>query len=212
MGAPATRVANRLPCSFAAIDQTLWLVPPGILPAQFIAGAESSEIQRHQSPIRGAIWFDNTFQGDWLSDVNHRTFSRKGDMVRSPAKTAANRAKATALGNAVHPGKKSPPRGSCMPPAPEAIARLLADYCRQTGITRLEVFGSTARGEARRDSDVDLLATFADNPGLGFFTMEEDMEAILGVPVHLLTRDSVEQMSNPYRRNSILGDAKVIYG
>ena len=98
-----------------------------------------------------------------------------------------------------------------MPPSPEIIADLLAAYCRQAGITRLEIFGSMARGEAQRGSDVDLLATFADNPGLRFFTMEDEMAAILGVPVHLLTRDSVEQMTNPYRRESILADAKVIY-
>lgn len=89
---------------------------------------------------------------------------------------------------------------------------MLADYCRQAGITRLEAFGSAARGDAKRGSDVDLIATFSSNPGLRFFTMEEEMAAILGVPVHLLTRDSVEQMSNPYRRQSILSDAKVIYG
>jgi predicted nucleotidyltransferase len=99
-----------------------------------------------------------------------------------------------------------------MPPAPEVVANLLAEYCRQAGITRLETFGSTARVEAKRGSDVDLLATFASNPGLRFYTMEDDMAAILGVPVHLLTRDSVEQMSNPYRRQSILADARLIYG
>ena len=75
----------------------------------------------------------------------------------------------------------------------------------------MEAFGSVARGEAKRGSDVDLLATFASNPGLRFYTMEDEMAAILGVPVHLLTRDSVEQMTNPYRRESILVDAKVIY-
>jgi predicted nucleotidyltransferase len=143
--------------------------------------------------------------------VDHATFSRKGGKVRSPAKTAANRAKAVAFWNAVRTGEKPAPRRLRTPPALEAIANLLADYCRQAGITRLEAFGSTARGEAKRGSDVDLLATFAGNPGLRFFTMEEDMAAILGVPVHLLTRDSVEQMSNPYRRESILTDAKVIY-
>jgi hypothetical protein len=37
------------------------------------------------------------------------------------------------------------------------------------------------------------------------------MAGILGVPVHLLTRESVEQMSNPYRRDSILAEARVIY-
>ncbi len=144
--------------------------------------------------------------------MNHTTFSRKGGQVRSLAKTAANRAKAAAFWNAVRTGEKPAPRRLRTPPAPEAVAKLLADYCLQTGITRLEAFGSTARGEAKRGSDVDLLATFAHNPGLRFFTMEEEMAAILGVPVHLLTRDSVEQMSNPYRRQSILADAKVIYG
>jgi predicted nucleotidyltransferase len=91
------------------------------------------------------------------------------------------------------------------------ITKLLAPYCQQVGITCLEVFGSTARNEATRCSDVDLLATFGSNPGLRFFTMAGEMTAILGVPVHLLTRDAVETMSNPYRRESILADAKVIY-
>jgi hypothetical protein len=143
--------------------------------------------------------------------MNHTAFSRRGGKVRSLAKTAANRAKAVAFWNAVRTGEKPAPRRSRIPPAPEAVATLLADYCRQAGITRLEAFGSTARGEARRGSDVDLLATFSNNPGLRFFTMEEEMAGILGVPVHLMTRESVEQMSNPYRRESILADARVIY-
>jgi uncharacterized protein len=143
--------------------------------------------------------------------MNHATFSRKGGKVRSPAKTAANRAKAAAYWNDVRTGVKPAPRRPRTPPTAEAVANLLADYCRQAGITRLEVFGSIARGEAKRGSDVDLLATFAENPGLRFFTMEEEIGAILGVPVHLLTRDSVEQMTNPYRRESILADARVIY-
>jgi len=143
--------------------------------------------------------------------MNHTAFSRKGGRVRSAAKTAANRSKAVAFWNAVRSGEKPAPRRSRTPPAPEAVAKLLAEYCRRTGITRLEAFGSIARGEAKRGSDVDLLATFAGNPGLRFYTMEDEMAAILGVPVHLLTRDSVEQMTNPYRRESILADAKVIY-
>ena len=143
--------------------------------------------------------------------MNHATFSRKGGKVKSPAKTAANRAKAVAYWNTVRAGDRPPPRRVRTPPSPETIANMLAAYCRQAGITRLEAFGSVARGEGRRGSDVDLLATFASNPGLRFFTMEDDMSAILGVPVHLLTRESVEQMSNPYRRESILTDARIIY-
>lgn len=88
---------------------------------------------------------------------------------------------------------------------------MLTPYCQQAGIIQLEAFGSVARGDADRGSDVDLIAKFARNPGLRFFAMEEEMAAILGVPVHLLTRDSVDEMSNPFRRASILADAKVIY-
>jgi predicted nucleotidyltransferase len=143
--------------------------------------------------------------------MNHATFSRKGGKIRSPAKTAANRAKAVAYWNAVRTGAKPAPHRLRTPPTLEAVANLLAEYYRQAGITRLEAFGSTVRGEAKRGSDVDLLATFAGNPGLRFYTMEEEMAAILGAPVHLLTRDSVEQMTNPYRRESILADARVIY-
>ena len=88
---------------------------------------------------------------------------------------------------------------------------MLRAYCRKNGITRLEAFGSIARGEAKRGSDVDLLASFSRSPGLRFFGMAGEMSQILGAPVHLLTRESVEEMSNPYRKDSILADARVIY-
>ncbi|MFI5381653.1 MAG: nucleotidyltransferase family protein [Tepidisphaerales bacterium] len=92
------------------------------------------------------------------------------------------------------------------------IGRLLSDYCRTHGIIRLEVFGSAARGETKSGSDVDLLATFGTTPGLGFYAMEAEMAKLLGVPVHLLTRESVDQMTNPFRRESILADLKTVYG
>ena len=140
-----------------------------------------------------------------------RTFSRKGGQARSARKTQANRAKAAAYWKAVRAGQATPPRRYRKPPAMDEIRRKLAPYCRRHGIIQLEIFGSSARGEAGRRSDVDLIATFRLNPGLGFFAMEEEMGGILGVPVHLLTRESVETMSNPYRQQSILADARVIY-
>jgi predicted nucleotidyltransferase len=143
--------------------------------------------------------------------MNHSAFSRKGGKARSLAKTVANRAKAVAYWDAVRTGDKPAPRRLRVPPAPGIIADMLAPYCRQAGIIRLEVFGSTARGEAARGSDVDLIATFRETPGLRFYAMEDEMAAILGVPVHLLTRAAVDQMSNPFRRASILADARVIY-
>ena len=144
--------------------------------------------------------------------MNHKSISQKGGRAQSAAKTAANRAKATAFWEEVRAGTRAAPRRLRVPPAPEAIGALLSGYCREHGITRLEIFGSAARGDARRGSDVDLLATFGANPGLSFFAMEEEMAGLLGVPVHLLTRDSVDEMTNPYRRDSILAEASAIYG
>jgi predicted nucleotidyltransferase len=37
----------------------------------------------------------------------------------------------------------------------------LAEVCRRYGIARLWVYGSTARGKARPDSDIDLLHEIA---------------------------------------------------
>lgn len=143
--------------------------------------------------------------------MTHKTFSRRGGKARSLAKTKANRTKAAAYWKAVREGLLPAPRRPRVPPEPKVVARRLAGYCRRNGIRRLEIFGSTARSAARRGSDVDLLANFDRNPGLRFFSMEEEMSDILGVPVHLLTRDSVLQMSNPIRRKSILADARVIF-
>lgn len=139
------------------------------------------------------------------------TFSRRGGKARSARKTLANRAKARAYWKAVRSGQSEAPRRYRKTPSVEEISRKLALYCRKKGIARLELFGSTARGEAGRGSDVDLIATFRSNPGLGFFAMEQEMGEILGVPVHLLTRESVDTMSNPYRRESIMADALVVY-
>jgi predicted nucleotidyltransferase len=143
--------------------------------------------------------------------MTHKSFSRRGGKARSPAKTAANRAKAAAYWQAVRKGDLPRPSRPRVPPPAAAIATLLAGYCRRNGIRQLEIFGSASRGEARRGSDVDLLATFSRNPGLRFFSMDEEMTTILGVPVHLLTRDSVARMSNPFRRRSILAEARVIF-
>lgn len=131
--------------------------------------------------------------------------------MRSAAKTKANRAKARAYWKKVREGKIDPPRRPCAPPSIEEISRRLAPYCRKRGIQELQIFGSAARGEARRGSDIDLIARFSKTPGLSFFGMEEEIAEILGVPVHLMTWESVDQMANPYRKDSILRDAKAIY-
>ena len=97
------------------------------------------------------------------------------------------------------------------PPPPDEIARRLAPLCRAHGITRLEIFGSVARGDAQPGSDVDLIATLTKPLGFRFYGLGDDMEVALGVRVHLLSRDQVDTMTNPYYRASILPDIRIIY-
>jgi uncharacterized protein len=143
--------------------------------------------------------------------VLHSTISRKGGKARSKAKTAANRAKMAKFWKDVRSGKRPAPARPKVPPSPERIAELLAPFCREKGIVRLEVFGSVARGEAKRGSDVDLIATFSRPIGLQFFGIADDMAKILGVRVDLVSHEAVEQMTNLTRKNSILSDARQIF-
>jgi len=134
-----------------------------------------------------------------------------GGQARSPAKTAANRAKILAFWEDVRAGKRAAPRHARRPPPVEEVARLLAPYCQEHGITQLEIFGSAARDDAHRGCDVDLIATFREHPGLRIVEIELGMSQLLGVPVDLLTREAVDAMSNPFRKATITRDRRCIY-
>ena len=103
------------------------------------------------------------------------------------------------------------PRGTQLPPTLTDIIQRLGPFCRRHGITRLEIFGSIARGEAGPGSDVDLIATFSEHPGLEIVSIEEECAKLLGVPVDLLTFEAVEEITNRFRRETIERDRRVIY-
>jgi uncharacterized protein len=143
----------------------------------------------------------------------HVTISRRGGKVRSEAKTVANRAKAAAYWGRVRSGEIPAPKRHKKPPSLEKMAEVLEPYCREKGIIRLQVFGSVARGQARQGSDVDLIVTFA--PGreprsLDFYAIPDQMEALLGVPVQLMTEETVAEITNPFLKNSIVKDTREI--
>jgi predicted nucleotidyltransferase len=91
--------------------------------------------------------------------------------------------------------------------------RKLEALCRKYRIRKLSVFGSAARGEARADSDVDLMVEFEPEsaPSLWDFPeMQKAFSALFGGRrVDLVPP---EALANPYRRKSILRDLKVLYG
>ena len=90
----------------------------------------------------------------------------------------------------------------------------LRDFCRKWKVTEFALFGSAVRPEEfREDSDVDVLVTFTADAHwtlLHIVTMKEELEAIFGREVDILTRRSVEESRNPFRRESILESATVL--
>jgi predicted nucleotidyltransferase len=71
--------------------------------------------------------------------------------------------------------------------------------CRQYGLQRLELFGSAAREDFNAGkSDVDFFYEFDSNPNRladRFFGLQNDLEALLGVKVDLV---SSRDATNPY--------------
>jgi hypothetical protein len=89
----------------------------------------------------------------------------------------------------------------------------LAALCRRFGVTRLDLFGSAARGTDRAASDVDFLVEFdaRENDLAGFLDFKEALETLLARPVDLVDRKAVESSRNHIRRRHILTGAEAVY-
>jgi len=88
-------------------------------------------------------------------------------------------------------------------------------FCRKWQITEFALFGSVLRDDFGPDSDVDVLVSFAADARWSLWDhveMEEELRALLGRPVELLTRRAVERSPNWVRRNAILSSAETVYG
>ena len=64
---------------------------------------------------------------------------------------------------------------------------------KKYGVRILGIFGSYARGEQKEVSDIDILVEIERPIGLRFFELWDDLEAILGVKIDLLTVKAVKQ-------------------
>jgi|OM-RGC.v1.030367220 Predicted nucleotidyltransferases len=75
-------------------------------------------------------------------------------------------------------------------------------------VQKVAVFGSFARGEQTKDSDIDLLVTWKKTPNLNrFMGFIEDIEQKTGRHVDIATPDSLHW----YLKEKILSDARGIY-
>ena len=98
----------------------------------------------------------------------------------------------------------------------DVIRTLLLPIVKKYNIRRLCLFGSYARGEAREDSDIDLMIEERDTQGLiSFVALQEAMEERLKKKVDLVEYDAV--MKNDTRagkrfREHVERDMVLLYG
>lgn len=88
------------------------------------------------------------------------------------------------------------------------------DFCQRWGIREFALFGSVVRDDFRPDSDVDVLVRFHDDVHRTLYdlsVMTDELEALFGRKVDILTRKSIENSPNYLRRKEILSSLQVIY-
>ena len=80
------------------------------------------------------------------------------------------------------------------------------DYLRQKyKVREMGIFGSYAKNEQKRGSDLDILVEFYEPVGLGYFELKDFLEDVLKIKVDLVTKIGI----NPRLKDKILRE--VIY-
>jgi len=85
----------------------------------------------------------------------------------------------------------------------ENIKKKAIPILKEAGVTQSSIFGSYARGEAKKKSDVDILVDFPRGKGLfEFVGLQQELEETLGRKVDLVTYDSL----HPLLKDRILAE------
>jgi predicted nucleotidyltransferase len=81
----------------------------------------------------------------------------------------------------------------------EILTKAKPELANRYGVTRLALFGSTARDESRADSDIDIVVAF-DGPATSkrYFGVQFFLEDELGSPVDLVTEKAMREELRPY--------------
>jgi hypothetical protein len=88
------------------------------------------------------------------------------------------------------------------------IQNKISAILREAGVLRSSVFGSTARGEARPDSDVDILVDLPNDKSLfDLIDLQEKISKQLGKKVDIGTYRSIKSSM----KDKILKEQVVIY-
>jgi uncharacterized protein len=86
---------------------------------------------------------------------------------------------------------------------------IIKKYFSKQPVLKAYLFGSEARGEAKLDSDVDILVEldYEQNIGLGFIQMQFDLQDLLAKKVDLISSNGLSKYIQPI----IEREKKLIY-
>jgi uncharacterized protein len=90
----------------------------------------------------------------------------------------------------------------------------IAEFCKRWNVSEFAIFGSALRADFRPDSDVDVLVSFNPQAHITLFDMvhmQDELKAIFGRDVDLISKRGVENSRNYLRRKTILDSAQVIH-
>lgn len=88
-----------------------------------------------------------------------------------------------------------------VPLSAESVLQTLeeqAEKLRSFGVLRIGVFGSTARGEAREDSDLDLVIELGDYDADMYFGVCEFLDELFGIEVDIVTPGGIRPELKKY--------------
>lgn len=73
------------------------------------------------------------------------------------------------------------------------IKNIILSHLKEFYPIKVGIFGSYARGDNKKDSDIDILVKFKESPSLlTLFKLENDLSEILGVNVDLVTTGALK--------------------
>lgn len=92
--------------------------------------------------------------------------------------------------------------------AKDIMRRYGKDLMGRYKVNEIAIFGSYARGEQKKKSDMDVLVEFEDVPGLfKFLELERYLTKLMGVKVDLVRRKALR----PELKDTILSEAVFIW-
>jgi predicted nucleotidyltransferase len=80
---------------------------------------------------------------------------------------------------------------------------LVKEYFKEKPVLKAYLFGSYSRNEAGDDSDIDILVDldYSEHIGLGFVTMQADLQEKLHKTIDLISSNGVSKHLHPFIEN-----------